>query len=378
MKFIVHRCLPIIGLISLGWAAERPSAGPYREPFAESFPIRREQHLQIKAYADTLLQQQAERALAAFAPDYASIPAYERSLERYRDQIRKFYGTPPPGAREGRVTKLVQVAEDADCTIFRVWIEVADGVDAYGILMIPKQRKPKAPLLIAQHGGGGNPEAICDLDTRVNYHSFGREAVKRGYIVWAPALAMRSSYSGDEPIPGAARELLDQKLRLAGTSIIGLELHKIIESTRTLIRVRPEIDPERVGMTGLSWGGFFTMYASALAPFIKVAAPSGYLRDHAKQLERAAADDAKLADREVFGGLGHFQAIGLICPRPCMVQIGEQDGAINPLDGVRVEAERAAGIYRRLGIAERFQLQVHPGGHEFDTAAILAFFDRHL
>jgi hypothetical protein len=32
--------------------------------------------------------------------------------------------------------------------------------------------------------------AICDLDTRINYHSFGPEAVKRGYIVWAPALAM--------------------------------------------------------------------------------------------------------------------------------------------------------------------------------------------
>lgn len=371
--------LLFVFVTGLAVAADVPvTSAPYREPFAESFPIRREQHLQIKAYADKLLTERSNRALHAIEPDFSSASAYERSLQPHRKTLGAFFGTPPPGAKEGRVTKFVQVGEDADCTIHRVWIEVIEGVDAYGIYMVPKQRKAKAPLLIAQHGGGGNPEAICDLDTRVNYRSFGREAVKRGYIVWAPALAMRSSYSGDEPIPGAARELLDQKLRLAGTSIIGLELHKIIESTRTLLKQRPEIDPERVGMTGLSWGGFFTMYATALAPFIKVAAPSGYFKDYANLLERAAADDSRVADRDIFGGLGHFQAVALICPRPCLVQIGEQDGAINPLEGAKREAERAASFYRRLGIPDRFQFQVHAGGHEFDPPAILAFFDQHL
>jgi dienelactone hydrolase len=374
----------LLSLLLLAATAATQAAAPaaasalYREPFAESFPIRLEQHLQIKAYADKLLQSQADQALRAVAPDFSSLAAYERSLHSYRDRLGNFFGTPPPGAQEGRVTKFQQVGEDAECTVNRVWIEVIAGVEAYGIYLVPKQRNAKAPLLIAQHGGGGNPEAICDLDTRINYRSFGREAVKRGYLVWAPALAMRSTFSGDEPIPNASRELLDQKLKLAGTSIIGLELHKIIASTRALMQARPEIDSARVGMTGLSWGGFFTLYATALAPFIKVAAPSGYFRDYAQLLDRARADDARAADREVFGSLGHFQAIALICPRPCLVQIGAQDGALNNLDGARVEAERAAAFYRQLGLADRFQFQVHPGGHEFDPAAILDFFDRHL
>ncbi|MBL9213397.1 MAG: dienelactone hydrolase family protein [Opitutaceae bacterium] len=370
--------LAVTALIAVASAAETPSSGPYREPFAESFPIRREQHLQIKAYADRLLQEQTARALASVQPDYSSAEAYQRSIQPHRDRLQAVLGTPPPGAKAGRVTKFQQVGEDAEAVVFRVWIEVVEGVEAYGIYLLPKQRNAKAPLLIAQHGGGGNPEAIVDLDTRANYHSFGREAVRRGYIVWAPALAMRCGYCNDEPIPGAARELLDQKLKLAGTSIIGLELHKIIESTRTLIQVRPEIDPERIGMTGLSWGGYFTMYATALAPFIKVAAPSGYFRDQEQQMKRAAADDSRLADREFFGGLGHAQAIALICPRPCYVEIGMKDGALNNLDGARIEAERAAQYYRKLGVADRFQFNLHPAGHEFDTPAILAFFDRHL
>lgn len=356
------------------------ASAPYREPFAQSFPFRQEQHLQLKTYADQLLQNQADRALLSVTPDFSSVAAYERSLQPLRDRLGKHYGTPPPGAREGRITKFLQIGEDADCTIFRVWIEVIDGVDAYGLYLVPKRRPPsgRAPLLIAQHGGGGNPEAIADLDTRANYNALGRAAVRRGYIVWAPALAMRSTYSGDPVIPGASRELLDQKLRLAGTSIIGVELHKIIESTRTLLRVRPEIDPARVGMTGLSWGGFFTMYATALAPFIKVAAPSGYLRDTAQSLARATADNATAAERELFGAPGHFQALALICPRPCLVEIGEQDGTINPMPGARAEAARAAAFYQKLGVTDRFEFRTHPGGHEFATTTILDFFDRNL
>jgi len=363
---------------AVGWAAEGPAAAAYREPFAESFPNRREQHLQIKAYADQLLKDRADQTLRGVEPDFSSIAAYERSLPPFREKLSAFYGTPPPGAKAGRVTKFQPVAADADCTIFRVWVEVVDGVEAYGIYLVPKNLKAKAPLLIAQHGGGGNPEAICDLDTRANYRGFGREAVRRGYIVWAPALAMRSDYAGDPAIPGASREQLDQKLRLAGTSIIGLELHKIIESTRALLKARPEIDADRVGMTGLSWGGFFTMQATALAPFIKVAAPSGFFRDYAQVLGRVAAGTARAPDPVAFGALGHFQALALICPRPCLVQIGEQDGTLNPMAGARAEGERAAIFYRKLGVADRFQFAVHPGGHEFDPTVILDFFAKHL
>ncbi len=361
-------------------SAVAAAAEVYREPFAQSFPIREQQHQQIKAYADALLLEKSRSALAAVTPNYTSAEAYVRSLDVHREHLRAFFGTPPPHAKAGTLTKLEQVGEDAEATIFRVWIEVIPGVDAYGIYLLPKKREAggKVPLLIAQHGGGGNPEAISDLDTRVNYRAFGREAIRRGYAVWAPALAMRCGYCDDPVIAGGSRELLDQKLKLAGTSLIGLELHKIIESTQTLLRTRPELDSTRVGMTGLSWGGYFTMYATALAPFIKVAAPSGYFRDYEQLLKRAMADDSKLADRDIVGGLGHAQTIALICPRPCLVQIGEGDGALNPLPGARAEAERAAAYYRQLGIADKFQFQVHAGGHEFDPAAILDFFDRHL
>ncbi len=350
----------------------------YREKFSESFPIRKEQHLELKAYADKVLADGIQRNLASFQPDYFSIEDYKNSLYPYRERLTEFFGTVPPGAKEGKITKFETVGEDKHSTVYRVWVEVMDGVHAYGIYMVPKKLKGKAPLIIAQHGGGGAPEAIVDLDTRINYHSFGHEAVKRGYIVWAPGLAMLVGYGGDTAIPGVSREMIDRKLKMAGTSIIGVEIYKIIESTKALMRDRPEIDHERIGMTGLSWGGFFTMYTAALWPTIKAVAPSANFRDTEAVLTAAGADDSKTSpDRFLFLSTGHFQAIGLICPRPCFVQLGEKDTLFD-MDGAKKEAVRAASFYEKLGIADRFEFSTHPGGHVYEIESIFQFFKKHL
>jgi hypothetical protein len=243
--------------------------------------------------------------------------------------------------------------------------------------MVPKKTESKAPLIIAVHGGGGNPEAICDLDTRINYHSFGHEAVKRGYLVWAPGLTMLSGYAKDSVIPGLDRELFDKQLKLSGSSMIGLEIHKIIESAGALFRERPEIDIENIGMTGLSWGGFFTMYTTALCPFIKAAAPSAYFRDSEADLIKTANVAGERQEIYRFKGFGHFQVIGMICPRPCMVQVGEKDELFN-MDGACTEAKRASLFYEKLGMKDRFEFNVHALGHEYEIESIFRFFDQYL
>lgn len=189
---------------------------------------------------------------------------------------------------------------------------------------------------------------------------------------------MNSSYAKDPDVPGANRELLDKKLKFLGTSIIGIEIQKIIESTKTLAKERPEIDATRIGMTGLSWGGFFTMYTTALWPFIKVAIPASYFQDSEVELKKAVADNSKMPpERLIFSGIGHFQAIGLICPRPCMVQLGENDGLFN-MDEAKKEAGRSAEFYKKLGIGDRFEFNTHKGGHEFEIEAIFRFFGKYL
>jgi len=348
----------------------------YKEAFTESYPIRKEQHLEIQSYLQNLLSNKIEYSLNKFEPDLSNIENYENSLTPFRIQLGEYFGYPPPKSTRGKISRFEKVGEDKYSNIYRVWIEVIEQVHTYGLYLLPKNHAEKLPLIVAIHGGGGNPEAICGLDTRINYHNFGFEAVKRGYAVWAPGLTMLSGYSKDPKIPGVSREILDEQLSLIGSSIIGLELHKIIESTLTLIQARPEIDANKIGMTGLSWGGFYTMYSAALAPFVKVAVPSGYLRDSRKDLESMLEVDSKSSIYS-FKGFGHFQVIGMICPRPCMVQMGKNDKLFD-LEGAKKEVDRALSFYKNLGIPEKFVFDVHPGGHEYENDAIFKFFEEYL
>lgn len=374
----MKKCFIIVFLLTTYCATNaQEQVEHFTEPFSKSYPIRQEQHLEIKAYVDKLLREEIEISLNKFLPDYFSVETYENSLYPYREQLGDYLGYPPPKARKGKVSRFEKIGEDKYSVIYRVWIKVVEGVHAYGIYMVPKNIEGKAPLIVAIHGGGGNPEAIVGLDTRINYHFFGQEAVKRGYAVWAPGLTMLSGYANDPKIPGVSRDILDKQLRMLGSSIIGLEIYKIIESTKTLIHERAEIDSKNVGMTGLSWGGYFTMYAAALCPFIKAAAISGNFRDSEAELNKIMDFNLINSLTNSFDGFGYFQAIGMICPRPCLVQLGEQDSLFG-MGEARAEAKRASFFYEQLGMEDNFKFASHPGGHEFEIEGIFDFFGENL
>lgn len=185
---------------------------------------------------------------------------------------------------------------------------------------------------------------------------------------------MFSKFSGDSTI--IHRSELDRQLRLMGSTLFGLEVHKIISSTKTLMNKRLEIDKQRIGMTGLSWGAVFTLYTTAICPFINVAAPSGNFRDTEKELN----DIFDTSENNSFfsiNGFGHFETVGMICPRPILIQMGKHDTVIDINDS-RKEVARASKFYEKLNYSDKFIFHVHEGGHEFEVNTILDFFDKNL
>lgn len=72
-----------------------------------------------------------------------------------------------------------------------------------------------------------------------------------------------------------------------------------------------------------------------------------------------------------------YAAVPLICPRPLMIQSGEND-TVAPLDAARRAIPMARAYYEKIGAEDRFEFNVHPGGHVFENDAIFRFFDKHL
>lgn len=370
-----------------------------REPFPASYPIRRSQHDEMERFLSARLRASPERWREFFRPDMSSVEAYERSIEEYRREFLwhialldpPSIGVDVPLEPSGRRLRIEEVGEDEVARIHRVWIPVADGLELYGLYLVPRSvavgkdpgrtaaRASRAggPMIVAQHGGSGCPEAVCGLDERDAYDGFGRRAVERGYIVFAPFILMTVSYGGD-PKPRYDRYAFDRMARLVGLSIVGIEVYKIIEGLRVLVSERSEIDDTRVGMAGLSYGGYYALQCAAASTRFACAVVAGILRS--KVGDGGRGDFQGPQDRLFYNAANTFETVptaGLVCPRPLMIQHGSTDPVV-PVEGARPVAGEIAEHYATLGIADRFEYHEHDGGHEFRTDAVLAFFDRHL
>src|SRR5437016_2056659 len=119
------------------------------------------------------------------------------------------------------------------------------------------------------HGGGGSTEVALSHGG-ANYHDMVRGGVKRGYVVWAPTHLFRA-----EGFPPDVRSRMDDRLRLVGTSLTAVEIAKITHSLDVLLK-RLEVDPKKVAMVGLSYGGYYALVTPAIDQRIKCAVSSCY------------------------------------------------------------------------------------------------------
>lgn len=368
--------LLLVALITSGsWmsitAQDKPAASPYYEDdVANSNPLRAEQAKELDAYI-IALKKDPTRLQTVFRPDYASAPAFEKSAEPFRKAFCTSIGYPPPGDAPKTAASFDQIGEDSIGTYYRAKIPVLPGVHAEGIYIVPKGLTGKAPLVISMHGGGGSPE-VALFRGGANYHDMVRGGVKRGYIVFAPQHLFSAV-----GFPNDIRRQIDDRMRLVGTSLTAVEIAKITRSLDVLL-TRPEVDATRVGMVGLSYGGYYSLVTPALDTRIKVSVCSCYYGVQESRYERdelSVPSDFRFADR--FTLFRDSDIAALICPRALQIQAGSKDG-IDHREGGKLLAPQSAEYYKKLGLPERFQHLVFEGGHEFHDESAWEFVKKHL
>ena len=289
-----------------------------------------------------------------------------QDTEALRRQFMAKLGYPPPGFTGAYQERMEKFGEDAIATYYRAWVPVAPDMDVYGLYLVPKNVKLPAPLVIAKHGGGGYPE-LAIFKGGGNYKDMIRGAAKEGYVVWAPISLMHPFRDRDTgtPIPAEVRRDMDARFRKLGTSLMGIETMRISRSLDVMIR-RPEVDPLRVGMIGLSYGGFFTLYTMALDPRIKAGVASCSIRDR----EGTKKDPPEGHPSDMPGA----DLAALIAPRALQLQNGINDKGF-PIDMVRRAAAEAKTHYAPNGA---FEYQEFDGSHEWRGDIAWAFLRKHL
>ncbi|MBN1345734.1 MAG: hypothetical protein JXQ73_23780 [Phycisphaerae bacterium] len=368
--------IPILVLSALGLTlrAAEPDQGPpaerlkpYEEARTNAYAKELEDHLE-----DWLVQQYAQRADKAWHRDYSSVEAFLTSVEPNRKRWRAILNPPdlrPTGPLQRRPHRpLADLAGQ--------WLTLPLGpLKAEALLVVPASAKGPVPLIIAQHGIGSWPERTFGLqDDGDAYHSYARALVDAGFAVLAP-MNLRSA---------ERRNRIERLCRLADTTLPGIELARLQRMLDAVLSDE-RIDGDRVGMWGVSLGGLATMFWMPLEPRIKagvVCAWFNHRRNKMAVSDKRYSCFLDTAEEHAFfrGWLTEFtdhDVISLICPRPVQVQTGKQD-RIAHWPQVVEEFEIAKQHYAKLGLAERFEIDLRDGGHEAHVEPGVRFLKRWL
>lgn len=290
---------------------------------------------------------------------FMSADGFAENVELYRKKYLKMLGVDKIGDGNLLPCSIEHVGACEDAEIHRVISYITEEIPTYGLLFIPKGLARKAPLVIVQHGGGGTPELCSDLNGNNNYNHIARRILKRGAIVYAPQLLLwnQSKPSPTQPIHPIEfdRGLLDNGLKRFGISITGLEIKGIMNAI-TYLSEHPLVDSERIGMTGISYGGYFTLHTMAADTRIKVG------------FSNACFNDRNLYPQSDFcypnsANTFHDAEVAALCaPRKLCIAVGKADSVFD-YRGAVSEAERVGKYFDACGCPENFIFSLWDGGH---------------
>lgn len=221
------------------------------------------------------------------------------------------------------------------------------------------------PAMVLVHGGGGKA-----------FPAWAEHWAKRGYCAIAMDLA------GNGPagrLPDGGPDQADTTKFRDFTEADAKDMwtyHAVAAVLRahSLLASRPEVDRNRVGVTGISWGGYLTCIVAGIDDRLKVAVPvygCGFLHENSFWLEpRFAKMTSELRDRWV----KHFDPsqylAGVSCP--ILFLNGSNDFAY-PMDSYKKCYQLVAGPLRKVSVKIKL-----PHGHIWTFGEVDQFVDSHL
>jgi hypothetical protein len=242
----------------------------------------------------------------------------------------------------------------------------------YLLLPRPKRAQP-GPGVLALHGHGPHGyDPVAGRDDRPgvaeairqSHYDYGRQLVRRGYVVAVPCLTPFGRRLGDRQTYGSQDPcaVTFVRLQLLGKVLMAENLRDCLWAVDLLAR-QEGVDANRLACVGLSYGGRMAMLTAALEPRIRVAVISGALNVMQERIRQPYSCGA-----QVIPGLlryGDVPEIGsLIAPRPCVWEVGSRDELISATWAERA-LERLGRAYRALKAEEGLQVDRFVGGHEW-------------
>ncbi len=233
----------------------------------------------------------------------ASQADWEKRAERVRRQILVAEGLWPMPTKTPLNAVIHGKIDRGEYTVEKVYFESAPGFFVTGNLYRPAKINGKAPGVLFAHGHwkdarlseSGDAELLNEIATgqerfeeggRSRFQSMCVQLARMGCVVWQWDMLSDSDSKQFTPqlVHGFAKQrpemnttenwgLYSPQAEAHLQSIMGLQTLNAIRSLDFLLSL-PEVDPDRIAMTGASGGGTQTFILSAIDPRVKLSFPA--------------------------------------------------------------------------------------------------------
>ncbi len=313
-----------------------------------------------------------EDPLSAVAGDAKSLEAWrQRCRARLEDLLGQFPTRVPPD-----LETLETVRCDGYCREKVVFDTERDmSVPAY--LLVPDDRLLPGAAVLAVHGHGPGKSQVCGLEaTETPNGDYALQLVRRGYVVLAPDLRCFGERADWNPPDHYGCDTNLVHATMAGWNPLTQNLWDLSRSLDVLSE-HPLVDPSRIGVVGLSYGGTLSLLLAAWDPRVAASVVSGYFSSWA---ESHRVPWNMCGSQVLWGMLGHLEHVdlgALVAPRPLLVETGTDD-MLFPLASASASMGELRAVYARFGASEHLAHDVFPGGHQWHGEAAYPFLDRWL
>lgn len=256
-----------------------------------------------------------------------------------------------------------ELVEELDfLTIYRLIIETLPGLWFTGILYVPANREEKAPLVIINPGGSYCSENLIAHGSYDcgQYQNIGGRALETGAILYAPQFLLWID-DGTFTIRSSARQIFDGKLKAMGGSITALEIFNCRRAIDYLVANEP-VNADRIGMMGLSYGGLYALYISAVETRIKTVFSSCFFCDRFASETEPAGCRVDWLWQNAADTFFDAEVAALIAPRALYIENGRTDPNF-PIPLVEREADRLKPFYAAAGVEDKLLFHIGENGH---------------
>ncbi len=276
---------------------------------------------------------------------------------------------------------VVDIIDRPTFTVEKILYESLPGFYVTAALFIPKLLQGPTPAIIYC---SGHTELGFRSET---YQHVMLNLVQKGFIVLAfdpIGQGERFQYldeAGNPNLGGTTKEhsYAGAQCLISGTSIAKYMIFDGIRAVDYLLE-RPEVDPQRIGITGRSGGGTQSAYIAAYDDRIYAAAPENYITSFQRLWESIGPQDAEQnLPKAHFLEIDHADLLEVRAPKPALILTTTRD--FFSIQGARESFKETQQIYSLYGKEDAISFAEDDHGHgstKLNREAMYAFFQEHL